>query len=668
MRRFNIIHFLSSFWWFFRPIFILFFLYLTGDAFFRWDGFSYSGTFAEFLPSAALAAILWFLTAVFTALLLSITGAALRSLNKLTGWNVTTQHYLLFTILFLSSGILTWFVKRHILHLGITIQITLIEFACAVTIAVFATWLLRFKAKQWIDVIQNHISPLVLLYGILVILSVPFVAYHAWGKHSDTIQANNLTQSYAAAENKPNIILVTFDALAARNMSVYGYHRQTTPFIDEWAKKASLFTNLKAAGTLTALTTASLMTGKRTWTHNTFQLHSFDTLNSNIESLPVILKKNGYYTMALAPSRYSSEIVKSIGVPNGFDFTTPFHELLSSNSLHGHIDGILASFFDGKIRLHEWVIQGDFILAELLILTNRHRDVSVIDRPAEKVFNRFISHIQDNPQEPYFAWIHLFPPHFPYLPPEPYMGMINPSSELRGSVDQYNALLKVDQYLIGSLPIEEVQPQVDILMDRYDELIMYCDKQFEDFIKTLEALDKSGKTIVIVSTDHGETFEPDEMGHGGSPREAVSHIPLIIREAGQNKQNIINNLVEQVDIPSTILALAHIQLPSWMEGRSLVPLMRGKKLPEQPAFSVDFQKNPSGEMISQGTVAVYEGDYKLIHDLGKKTSQLFNIKNDPYEQNNLINNKPAVGQHLLNFIMDEINKANKAFKKRQSVQ
>jgi arylsulfatase A-like enzyme len=197
---------------------------------------------------------------------------------------------------------------------------------------------------------------------------------------------------------------------------------------------------------------------------------------------------------------------------------------------------------------------------------------------------------------------------------------------------------------------------------------MYCDKQFGNFLDRLEANNKSGKTIVLLSTDHGEIFTAGEMGHGGPPREAVSHIPLIIRESGQNKQTIINDLVEQIDIPSTVLDMAGIPIPDWMEGRSLVPLLRGKELPDQPAFSVDFQNNRSGEMITQGTVAVYEGDYKLIHDLSKNTSQLFNMRNDPDELNNLIDKEPAIGQRLLGIITEQIKKANQKFIKEKSIQ
>jgi arylsulfatase A-like enzyme len=634
-----------------------------GDAMFRWDGFLYHTYFAGFIPAAALASILWCLVAVTTSLLVSVAGMILKRVCRFIGWDINAQHFLLFIIFFILSGAAAWFVKRNILHLAIKMQIALIEFACALIIAVIATWFFRSKARQWIDVIQSHITPLVWLLGFLVILSVPIVAYQVLKTDPGKIQAEGLMPSHSITEDRPNIILVTFDALTAPNMSVYGYHRPTTPFINDWAKNASVFTKAEAAGTFTALTTASLMTGKRAWTHNVYQLHSFNSINSDTESFPVILKKNGYYNMAFTPSLYSNAIVKSIGVKT-FDYAPHFHEFWTNTTLHGYLTATLAKYFGGKIRLYDWVLKADFITGDLLILTNKYRNNTNMERPAEVVFNRFLEHIIENPQEPYFAWIHLHPPHFPYLPSAPYMGMINPSPELRSSLDQYNALLKVISYKDGSISLDEVQQYVDLLRDRYDEFVMYCDKQFEDFIKKLESMHELENTIIILSSDHGEIFTPTQVGHGGDPREPETNIPLIIREFGQDKQNIIHDVVAQIDISATILDLADFPVPEWIEGRSLVPLMRGQKLPDRPAFSVNIQSNSGKEIISKGTFAVWYGDYKLIHDLEKKTSQLFNLKNDPDEKSDLMDKEPSIGQQLIGFIIDNVDKANQSYIER----
>jgi arylsulfatase A-like enzyme len=205
-----------------------------------------------------------------------------------------------------------------------------------------------------------------------------------------------------------------------------------------------------------------------------------------------------------------------------------------------------------------------------------------------------------------------------------------------------------------------MQPEVETLRARYNEFVRYCDKQFEDFITQLTKRGKLKNTVIILSSDHGESFEHGYLTHGNEHLyEQVTNIPLIIKEPDQSEGRIINDIAEQIDIPATILELAHIPVPSWMEGRSLVPLMRGKRLLSRPAFSMNFEKNPSrGHQITKGTIAVWEGDYKLIHYLQEKKSLLFNLKKDPRELNNLFDREPEIGKHLLTLIQDNLKKAN----------
>ncbi len=115
-----------------------------------------------------------------------------------------------------------------------------------------------------------------------------------------------------------------------------------------------------------------------------------------------------------------------------------------------------------------------------------------------------------------------------------------------------------------------MQPAVNLMRDYYDEFITYIDKKFEDFIKEYEKR-KIENTVIILSADHGESFEHGYFTHGGPfLYEQVTHVPLIIKEPGQMKGQTVDTLVEQIDIPATILDLANIPVPSWMEGRSLV--------------------------------------------------------------------------------------------------
>ena len=639
----------------FRLIFVVFSLYLLGNAFYRWDGFRYYASFSEFLPSVALVTILWSIVAVFAAMLVWLLLRALEWLWMHMKWENRIEHLRVFLWLFLFLGLLVWTGKRLIWpNVQTAFQLKLIVLLCVVFIVLLLTWKFLDTFERCGRIIQDRITPLVWLFGIWAILSVPLVAYHTWGKPTDNVVSQKIFQSSAADRSRPNIILVTFDALTARDMSVYGYERPTTPFISGWAKKASLFTRLEAAGNITTPTTASLMTGKRLWTHQTYHPRGSKPVKSEIENLPLLLKNSDYYTMAFVVNHNAT--VKVLGIADSFDIAPFVIKLRTPTSLIAIISKSLYRLFGDKIRLHDWIIKGDFILSKLMDIFVQ--DFSETPVPPEKAFNRFLSVLDDNPPEPFFTWIHVYPPHFPYLSPKPYMGMFNSLPEMRTLKSQRTAPMT------GEFK-QKLQVSVDILRARYDEFIRYCDKQFEDFIVQLTKRGKLKNTVIIFSSDHGESFEHNYLKHRGPHLyEQVTHIPLIIKEPDQTEGQIINDLIEQIDIPPTILDLAGIPQPSWMEGRSLAPLMRGKRLPSKPLFSMNFEKNPSlGHQITKGTIAVWEGDYKLIYYLQEKKSLLFNLKQDSDELNNLFDREPEVNKRLLSLIQDNLKKANERISK-----
>jgi arylsulfatase A-like enzyme len=121
----------------------------------------------------------------------------------------------------------------------------------------------------------------------------------------------------------------------------------------------------------------------------------------------------------------------------------------------------------------------------------------------------------------------------------------------------------------------------------------------------------------------------------------------------------VDALVEQIDIPATILDLARIPVPAWMEGRSLTPFIRGETLPNRPAFSMNYEENRSrGHQIERGSIAVWDGDYKLIHYLDRDESLLFNIERDPDERVNLVDREPLISKNLLRLIKGNLEEIN----------
>lgn len=626
----------------FRLIFVFFSLYLMGDALYRWDGFRYYASFSEFIPGVALIMILWSLVAACVAALMWLLFITIKKLFKLVGSEITVEDFLVYIIILVLLAVILYIGKISILkNLQMSTQFKLLVLSCFAIVSALLTWMLREKSSKIICLVRERITPLVWLFGLILVVSVPLVGYHTLWKQNYKGISQGIVQSSAADDrDKPNIILVTFDAMTSRDMSVYGYHLPTTPFITEWSKTASLFTRAEAESNYTTPTIASLMTGKRVWTHQTYYVEAAsESVRNSSENMPLLLRNNGYSNVAIVTTDYAS--VDKLGISYSFEIAPNPVKFRYPTNLFGFINAFLYRTFGEKIKLHDWIIKEDFVFFRLINIVTR--GFSKTMTPPEKAFGKLLEILDDNFPEPFFAWVHIFPPHDPYLPPEPYIGMFNSSQELRTSKSQRQA-----------------SGMNKVLRARYDEFIRYCDKQFEDFITQLEKRNLFDNSLIILSSDHGELFEHNYKGHGGQLLyEELIHIPLIIKEPAQTEAKVINDVVEQIDIPATILELAGVPTPSWMEGRSLVPLMRGGKLPERPAFSMNLARNPGrGHEITKGIIAVWEDDYKLIHYLEREKSLLFNLKKDPYELNNLFDKEIETGRNLLGLIRDNLDKAN----------
>jgi len=573
----------------------------------------------------------------------------------------------LFSGMVILLGALSWKVKKSLWPYALTsFQIKLTVFLCVALGALLLTKIFSKKAAHWINIVHDRITPLVWLFGTFVLFAIPLVSYYAWFKDTDTSFLEVVSMpDVVTNQARPNIILVTFDALSARDMSVYGYEKDTTPFIRDWAKNATVFTMAEAASNFTTSATASLMTGKNVWTHRTFHIEGTKPVNSHFENLPYILKKHGYFNIAFVVNPHTS--VQILGIEDSFDIAPIASDFSKPASLvssqFGVLDVLLFRLFGNKIKKYNWILENDFILDKLLRVVST--DYSYTSVPAEEVFGRFLNILNESIPQPFFAWLHIFPPHDPYLPPESYRFFFSASTEYRTYKSQEKIKLETYKYLFEYLPYpNELQPAVGLIRNYYNEFIRYCDKQFEGFIEGLDKLSLKN-TVIILSADHGESFEHGYYTHGGPfLYEQVTHIPVIIKEAEQTIGHIVNDRIAQIDVPATILQLADIPVPQWMEGRSLKPLIRREDLPLKPAFSMNYEENSSRiSQITKGSVAVWEGNYKLIHYLKNGESLLFNLEQDPDELINIFNKETETGQRLLELIQTNLQNADMAVRK-----
>jgi arylsulfatase A-like enzyme len=149
-------------------------------------------------------------------------------------------------------------------------------------------------------------------------------------------------------------------------------------------------------------------------------------------------------------------------------------------------------------------------------------------------------------RSPWFLWLHFFDPHEPYDPPEPFRS-------------RYAAA-------------------------PYDGEVAYSDSVVGAVLEELEASRLLPGTLVVVTGDHGESLgEHGEKTHGFLAYNSTLWIPLIIRAPGGEPRMIRQN-VAHVDLFPTVCDVLGIRLPAGLQGRSLVPLLNGKSLPEKPIF------------------------------------------------------------------------------------
>ncbi|MBI4825066.1 MAG: sulfatase-like hydrolase/transferase [Nitrospirae bacterium] len=628
--------------------------------------YSYFMRFTDLLPELSLAFILWtaigmFLAMVFWSLILCLYKALLKTFKS-----VCVEHVILWAIFLVVVIEKTFF--NHARPDDISMRMVfLISGGLAAGVVV---WLARKYAGRLLSGLNNGISLLAWLFLFLLAAAVPLSAYSLLQKKPPAEAA--MSGNISVDEKKPNIILITWDSFTAEDMQLYGYERPTTPFISEWAKNAVVFNRAYSASNLTTQATMSIHTGQRVWTHGVwYYAYNFPPKN-HLRNFPALLKESGYDTSAFVQTVYAHPDI--LGVSDSYKVKddprtlvlSPYADVWGVNRIMGFIGRrpIVSrfmkdySFVDIEIDIEESLIGfSEFITA------GKGKGADHFDRetetsfPPDIVYSRFLEYISERQaadKRPFFSWLHLDAPHNPYLPSGEYKGLL-------GEGDRFNTLKKQSDGLTFHTDYNlNNQPEIDLLRRRYDEFIMYADDRFKAFLSRLsDAVDMSN-TIIIFTADHGESFEHGHLGHGGTHLyEPLVHIPMVIKLSDAGYGRRIDMPVEQTDIAPTILQLAGISIPEWMEGRSLVPLLEGDAAEERPVFSMQFLNNRSlGNPITKGTVAVWDRQYKLVHYLEDGRSLLFDLAADPDEEKNIFDEAPDTGRRLLKLIKDNLAAAN----------
>lgn len=412
----------------------------------------------------------------------------------------------------------------------------------------------------------------------------------------------------------PNVILITFDSLSAKDMSLYGYRRNTTPCIDSFAGESYVFDNMHANSNSTIPSLASILTGRYPLEHGYDRWSSLLTSRKRAQDLGDVLESNGYRTAAV------------IGSNAGY---------LWLNSL-------------GKVS-HGWT-------GKMMVGPLRARSISGVTTSLDATFRKTLA-VLDSACEPFFLWLHIYPPHEPYLP----------STLFRGTFVKekvFDVIGSQRPYFNRFYP-EASQHAVDMLRGRYDEHILEIDHKFGSF---LEAARKSGlfsSSMIIVTSDHGEMFEKGYQGHGGPLLyNPLLHIPFIVRLPDGQPGKRVKMSAEQVDIVPTILDLLGCEIPRHMNGESLVGAMLGKCGSAKPKFSVSpVSCAANGDSYGRSMSVVFDW-HKLILNLPSGTRELYDLVRDPEEKTNIATREPDMGRELHGMILETFANNDACFRNR----
>lgn len=370
-------------------------------------------------------------------------------------------------------------------------------------------------------------------------------------------------------ETARNLVLVTIDTLRSDRLGCYGSQTVETPYLDRLASEGAIALQASAPVPLTLPSHASLMTGRLPPEHG-LRDNFAPPLPESLPTLAEVLKDAGFETAA-----FVSAVVLSASTSLGRGF-------------EAYEDDFEAA---GGVRFLNSV---------------QRRGDQTLQHAEEWLDKR-------DPTRRFFAWIHLYDPHEPYEPPEPF--------RLRYAGRPYDGEVAWSDALMGRL------------------------------YATLERLDLLQDTLLVVTSDHGEGLgDHEESLHGFFVYQTTLQVPLIVRGPSIRAGSRIEAAVQISDVFPTVLDLLSVAPVPEVSGRNLASAFRGiEPLAEGPIYAESLVPRLHFGWSELRTLR--EGRYKFIE---APRPELYDLVADPGELSNLVGEKKAQAKAMREALLWEI--------------
>lgn len=339
-----------------------------------------------------------------------------------------------------------------------------------------------------------------------------------------------------AMADAPNIVLLIWDTVRARNLSGYGNPRPTTPFLDSLAAGGVTFEHAYSTAPWTLPSHATMMTGQYASVHGGDWLTPLDT---RFRTLAEDFRDHGYETGAFTAN------YRATGYPTGLhrgflryeDVKVTWREILFSTT-YTQSETFIGTWIELGIRHNVRAA-----LRKIARFDWRPYDTYQTHdgKDGEEVAQQFLDWQASIGDRPFFAFLNMMEAHNPGFTPM--------ARHFDGGKDG---------------------------MARYDGALKFLDLQLERVVKELEARNQMRETILVLTSDHGEQFgEHGLRAHGNSLYSILLHIPLVIHAPGRVPSNVrVAQSVTLRDLRATILELSGLPVPH-EPGTSLVAMWQG---------------------------------------------------------------------------------------------
>jgi arylsulfatase A-like enzyme/Tfp pilus assembly protein PilF len=345
-----------------------------------------------------------------------------------------------------------------------------------------------------------------------------------------------------------NVVLITIDTIRADRIGAYGSKQAVTPNLDALAGEGVRFENAESEVPLTLPSHSTILSGMHPHRHGV-RNNGVGAFPDDKPTLATLLSSAGYRTAAFVGAFVLDH---RFGLGRGFDV------------------------YDDEIERDPDAPAG--IEAE---------------RPASAVIDRAISWLGRSDPRPFFLWVHLYDPHAPYAPPEPYR------TQFAGRL--------------------------------YDGEIAYVDAQLGRLRQAIRDSVNGDRTVFVVMGDHGEALgEHGELTHGVLLYEPTLRVPLIISAPRLFSARTVTTPVSLADVAPTLASLLSIEKPQRADGVDLsAELIAGK----EPAVHNLYAETQYPTLFGwSGLESVRRGSMKLIQS---PAPELYDLARDPQETRNV---------------------------------